>query len=474
MTVALDGESLTAAQVVAVARAGARVELAPAARARMAECRQIVHEALAAAAEPIYGFTTGVGVRRRVAVSASEQAEYGRRMIADHRIAAGDLAPAEVVRATMLRLANGLAKGTPGVRPELADLVIDALNSGLVPPVRMLGSAGQSDLAPMADLAAGLAGEFAVETGEVHALISNSAFSTALATLALADAERLLAAATACGALDFEAFAANPSMLAEALGRERPFPGLVRAQADLRAALDGSFLWTPEPRNHHDPLSFRNLPTILGAAHDGLGFAAQQVAIELNASQENPMVDRASRRIVSTANYEMIALSQALDLARIVLAPVITSAHERLVKLLQAPQSGLSDGLEAPGSSYGTALSELAWSAQALATEARLLSQPVSAEVGSSSLAEGTEDRMSMAPLSARRTAEMVALGDELLAIGAVVSCQAIELRGSRPLGRGTAASFGRVRERVAFVGAGDSIAADRSPVLELVRSGAL
>jgi histidine ammonia-lyase len=290
----------------------------------------------------------------------------------------------------------------------------------------------------------------------------------------VADAERLLATATVCGALDLEAFAANPAPLAEAIGRERPHPGLVGAQRDLRTALAGSYLWQTPPRNLHDPLSFRNLPAILGAARDALDFAKATVAIELNASQENPMVDRESRRLVPTANYEMIAMSQALDLVRIALAPVLTSANERLVKLLQASLSGLSHGLEAPGSGYGTALSELAWTAQALTPEARLLSQPVSTETASTSQAEGTEDRISLAPLSARRTAEMVTLGERLLTIALVVSAQAIELRAAGPLGTVTGAVVASVRERVPFIGPDDSIPSDLSPVLDLVRSGAV
>ena len=395
MTVVLDGNGLGFDDVLAVARAGEPAAVAPAARVVMEECRAIVHEVLAATTTPIYGFTTGVGVRRRVSVPAEVQRDYGRRMVADHRIGFGDLAPDDVVRATMLILVNGLTKGTAGVRPELADRMVSALNAGDLPEVRMLGSAGQSDLAPMADLAAALTAGFEPEVGEVHALISNSAFSTALAVLALADAERLLDAATVCLALDMEAFASNPSPLDPALTRERPFAGLARVQDDLRALLAGSALWTPAPRNHHDPLSFRNAATILGAARDAFGFARAQVEIELNASQQNPMVDREGRRLIASANYEMIALSQALDLVRVVLAPVLTSAGERSIKLLQAPLTGLSDGLEAPGSSYGTALSELAWSAQAAMAEARLLCAPVSAEIGSTAQTEGTEDRLS-------------------------------------------------------------------------------
>ena len=50
----------------------------------------------------------------------------------------------------MLRLLNGFAKGTVGVRPLLADRLVEALNDGAAPRVRLLGSAGMADLAPLA------------------------------------------------------------------------------------------------------------------------------------------------------------------------------------------------------------------------------------------------------------------------------------------------------------------------------------
>jgi histidine ammonia-lyase len=472
--VLLDGNHLTLPQLVTVARDGATVELEPAARAHMQRCRDVVEEVLAGGTAQVYGFTTGVGVRRRVHVPADAQRDYGRRAIADHQVATGPLASETVVRATMVRLANGLAKGTPGVRPELAELVITALNERRTPAMRVLGSAGQSDLGPMADLAAGLTESFELQPGEAHALFSNSAFSTALSALALDEADRLLDAATVCGALDYEAFAANVIVLANVIGNERPHAGLVRAQSELRSALVGSRLCVPPPRNHHDPLSFRNLATILGTARDAVAYARPVIDIELNASQENPMVDLEGRRLISTANYEMLPLSNALDVVRLGLAPVLSSANERLVKLLQTPFSGLSDGLEAPGSTYGTALSEMAWPAQAHAAEAVLLAQPVSTVTASTSLAEGVEDRMSLAPLSARRTSEMVALGGELLTIGLVVAAQAVELRGTEGLGRVPARTLELVRSVVPFTGPGDSVTSDVSALCELVLSGAV
>jgi histidine ammonia-lyase len=98
----------------------------------------------------------------------------------------------------------------------------------------------------------------------------------------------------------------------------------------------------------------------------------------------------------------------------------------------------------------------------------------VSAEIASSSQAEGVEDRISMAPLSARRTSEMVRLGEHLLAVGLVVACQAVEMRAAGPLGRGTSAALARVREHVSHLGPGESVSPDLEPIRALVASGEL
>ena len=202
---------------------------------------------------------------------------------------------------------------------------------------------------------------------------------------------------------------------------------------------------------------------------------AAQLAIELNAAHENPLVVVAEGLIISVPNYEVLPLAAALDFARIALAPALSSAQERAVKLLQAPLTGLGTGLqEADAESNECALSELAWASQSLMVEARMLAHPVSIETASMSLAEGIEDRITMAPLAARRLSEQVALGEDLLALGLVIAAQAVDVRGCSPLGRGTARAQRQVRAQYDFVAAGDSIGPDRGGVVELVRSGVL
>jgi histidine ammonia-lyase len=476
MTIMLNGSDLTVTQVLAVARNGAAVAIAPGAMNVMSQARQVVQEVLTTG-EPVYGLTTGVAERKSFLLDPAERRRFNHRLILNHRMAQGQAAPPDVVRGAMVCLANSYAKGVTGVRPELAEMIVTLLNEGFAPPVRRLGSVGQSDLGPMADLAYGLITRsgFEIAENEGLALVSSNAFTTAWACLALADATTLLDMLDVAGALDLEAFGANLNCLHPVIEQTRPFPGLVATLHRLRALLEGSYLWqSGAARFLQDPLTFRCLPQINGAARDALAYALAILQLELNSSQSNPVVVLAERRIVSVGNFDIGPLAGALDFARIALAPVVTSANERAVKLLQAPFSGLPAGLAAAVGSPDDALSELAVAGQAITVEARTLAHPVSYELASSVKGDGIEDRATMAPLSARRLADMIDLSARVVAIELVVAAQAIDLRAPGRLGEGTARAYRMIRDLVPFTRADDTLPADLEPVVELVTRGHL
>ena len=442
--------------------------------------RAVVQDVLAGG-EPVYGLTTGVGERKAYLLDPAERQRFNHRLVLNHRIAQGDAAPADVVRGAMLCLANSYAKGVTGVRPELAEMIVTLLNEGFAPPVRRLGSLGQGDLGPMADLAHGLITRsgFEVAENEGLALVSSNAFTTAWACLATADAEALLAVFDVAGALDLEAFGANLACLHPVIEQTRPFPGLAATLHQLRLLLAGSYLWQPgAARFLQDPLTFRCIPHIHGAARDALDYARNILHLELNSSQSNPVVvvpaGNEPGRIVSVGNFDTGPLAAALDFLRIALAPVVTSANERAVKLLQAPYSGLPAGLAALSGSPDDALAELATSGQAITVEARTLAHPVSYELASSVKGEGIEDRATMAPLSARRLADMIGLCARVAAIEFVVAAQAIDLRAPGQLGLGTGRAYRMVRELVPFTQADGTLPADLEPLIELVTRGTL
>ena len=474
MTVELTGKALNLDELVRVARDGEQVAIAAPALENMREARAVVERAVAKGAR-VYGLTTGVGMRRDAAVAAEEAAAFNRSAIAGHLVGLGPLAPRDVVRASLLRLANSLVAGYQGVRPELAERIVSVLNDGPEPEVRSLGTLGEADLAQNADLAHGALADFALAAGEAGALLATNAFSTAQAALAVADARAFADVLDAAAALDFEALRGNVSVLHPAVGEARPHHGTRDTLARLREQLESSGLWDEgAARFLQDPLSFRCVPQLHGALRDALAYVDATLAVELNAHQGNPLVVVSGDEIVSVGNFESAQLAAALDFFRIALAPVLTAAVERTLKLISPRFSGLSEGLTATEGTWEDGLSELGVAAQAIVAEARLLAQPVSFELASTMQESGVEDRTTLTSLGARRLSEMLDLGARVVAIELVVAAQAVDLRDKPRLGAGTGATHAFVRSRVPFLDSPDRMPLPLEELATQIRSNAM
>ncbi len=478
MSVVITGFALSEADVVAVARGRTRVVLADGVRERLAAACETVDRAVAAGT-PVYCVSVGAGSSKNSAVDPLARERFEHLLVRNSLVGQGPPAAGDAARGTLLVVVNLLAAGRAAVRAETVQQLVDALNEDRLPSVPLLGSLGQADLAPLSHLVSGILGEQPLRPGEAVALTSTNAFSTALASLALHDAHVFLSTLAVTAALAFEGFRANPSPLHAAVDEVRPFPGLMRARRDMEQALAGSRLHQPgEPRNLQDPLSYRNVAHVLGAAHDAVDHARGQVAIELNAHQSNPLVLPAADEIVSVANFEALPVALALDYARLGMAAAITSSAERIVKLLQRSHSGLQSGLRyAPGPE--PALHVFAHTAVALAGEARLLAAPVSNELPSSSLEDGIEDRMTFAPLAARRLAEQTALGMRIAAQELVCAGEAIEIRRAHgqdidPLGAGARRAHALLRRHLPPVGPLGEIPLSLDSLLAELNAGAL
>ena len=369
----LTGAGLTVEDVAAVARDGLLVALSGEATGRMTAASELAAR-LAEGDEPVYGLNTGVGALRGVRQSAQDAGRFSRLTIQSHRTSHGDPLPGEVGRAALLHRVNALCRGRSMVRPEVAEAFVAALNDGVAPRLPPIGSLGQSDLPAMAELIHTLqARGLVLQRGEPLALLNGNSLSVGMGALALADTARLLDAHDVVGALSLEGFAGNPSVLHPQVADARPFRGLATSIDRMRALLEGSYLWQPgAPRNLQDPLSFRTLPQVLGAARDALGHARMQLETELNASGDNPMVVASEGRIVSVGNFDVTPVAAALDLMRIAMAQVMTASCERIQKHLAGHWSGISTGLRSIDTP-DDALALVGGGAAALAAEARLL-----------------------------------------------------------------------------------------------------
>src|SRR5438046_9466942 len=99
--VVIDGNSLTLDDVIAVARNGANVSLAPAARERARSSRRIV-DTLVSKKAVAYGVTTGFGKLSDIAIPADRLAELQVNLVRSHAAGVGDPMPTHEVRAMML------------------------------------------------------------------------------------------------------------------------------------------------------------------------------------------------------------------------------------------------------------------------------------------------------------------------------------------------------------------------------------
>ena len=471
MTVELTGSTLTLDEVVRVARGRESVALSTGVVERMRERRTVVERA-SQEGTPAYGVTTGVGMRRGASVEADEARAFNRSAILGHLVGLGPPTSDEDVRAALLCHANALAAGHQGVRPEVADKYVTALNGSQTPTVSSLGTVGQSDLAQNADLAHGVLGDLELEAGEALALLNGNAVSTGQGALAVVDARRWLEWADAASALDFEALRGNVGALHPAIGQARRSAGVTETLARLHDLLEGSDLWQPGAAHFlQDPLTFRCVPQVHGAARDALRFVDSQLATELNAHQGNPLVVADEERLVSVGNFDSQALATALDLARLALAPVLTACVERTLKLLSPHFSGLTEGLVTREASWQDGLSELGVAAQAIGAEARLLAHPVSIELASTMQESGVEDRMSLSSLGARRLSELLDLGSRVVAIEVTVAAQTIDLREPSALGVGADATRAFVRERIAFLDSAEQMPLPLEELATTIRS---
>src|SRR5882724_3942311 len=157
-TIALNGHKLSIEELWKIASLKVSCELAPEARPLIRRSRALV-ESLAAQPRAIYGINTGFGPLSGFRISDGELAQHQINLLHHLTVGQGALFSEVETRAIMLARANTLARGFSGVREELLELLVAALNKNILPEIPSEGSVGASgDLVPLAHMAGLLIG----------------------------------------------------------------------------------------------------------------------------------------------------------------------------------------------------------------------------------------------------------------------------------------------------------------------------
>lgn len=510
----LTGQTLTIEELVAAARRQERVApLDEAARQRMQRSHEWVERSITQPGKVIYGVNTGFGSLATKVISAGQAQKLSRNLILTCVCGVGKALPPDVVRAMMLIRANMLAKGHSGVRPIVAQTLIDMLNAGVTPLVPEKGSLGASgDLAPLAHIAAVLTrdldgdgdadggysgrawfeGELldgaeamrqagierlTLEAKEGLALSNGIDFMSACGALAVYDAENLLRHAQAAAALSLEALLALTAAFDPALHAASNQPGQQRIAANLLALTAGSKLMDSLPSKVQDAYSLRCTPQVLGPIADTVAFVRQRFSAAINAATDNPLIfgeDGGPLRSISGGNFHGQGPAMWLDFLGIALAEAADIAERRIFRMLTPELSHGLPAMLAPTPGLDCGLMMLQYTAAALVSDNKTLAHPDS--VDSIPSCANQEDHVSMGANAARHTLEILENVRRVLALELQTAAQAVDLREDGPagLGRGAAQVYAAVRGCVSFAAHDRPMTPDTEALAELIRSEAV
>ncbi|MEU3601460.1 histidine ammonia-lyase [Streptomyces sp. NPDC006798] len=500
-TVVVGTSGTSSADVVAVARHGARVVISAEAEAALGVARAVV-DALAAKPEPVYGVSTGFGALATRHIGPELRAALQRNIVRSHAAGSGPPVEREVVRALMFLRLKTVCSGHTGVRPEIARTMAAVLNAGITPVVHEYGSLGCSgDLAPLSHCALALmgegdaegpdgrvrpAGELLAEHGiepvvlrekEGLALLNGTDGMLGMLLLAIDDLRRLHTSADITAALSLEALLGTERVLAPELHAIRPHPGQAVAAANMAAVLKGSGLTghyqQDEAPRVQDAYSVRCAPQVAGAGRDTLDHARLVADRELAAAVDNPVVLPEAGRVESNGNFHGAPVAYVLDFLAIAAADLGSIAERRTDRLLDKNRShGLPPFLaDDPGVDSGLMIAQ--YTQAALVSEMKRLAVPASVDSIPSSAMQ--EDHVSMGWSAARKLRTAVDALGRIIGIELYAAARAIELREGLVPAPATRAAVAALRDAgVGGPGPDRFLAPDLAAAEEFVRDGRL
>jgi histidine ammonia-lyase len=470
--IALDGHKLSISEVWQTAALRESCALSDKARPSIRKSRRLV-EKLAAQPRAVYGINTGFGPLSGFRIGNDDLEQHQVNLLHHLSVGQGALFSEAETRAIMLARANTLARGFSGIREELIDSLIVALNKNVLPEIPSEGSVGASgDLVPLAHMARLLVGlghakwngkrisavaalkkigrkAVVLKCKEGLALVNGTSAMTGLAALATHEADKMLRWSELLTACLFQALDGEPEALCQQLHKARGFRGQslvarrisnsLRTHPAFAKKIDehqwGSHAKPIQPGAEiQDPYSLRCAPQILGAFQEAHWHIAEVVTRELNASTDNPLIFPDTGMVIHGGNFYGQQIAMVSDYLRMGLIKIALLAERQIERLVNWRYSrGLPPMLSggAPGLNSGFAGAQLL--ATSLAAEARLLGTPASIQTISTNA--NNQDVVSMGLHAAKMTRATLPLCWKILAIQALTIAQAADLRGKQIMG---------------------------------------
>lgn len=450
---------------------GAPLCLIPSAHNAVNASRELIKK-IAAQKVPIYGVNTGFGFLAHKTINHHQLELLQSNLLKSHASGYGPALSISETRLAMALRVHVLAKGNTGVRYELCEALLKLINAEIYPLIPEAGSVGASgDLIPLAHLALPLLGLGMVNfkgnivpaaealkqanlqpitliEKEGLSLINGTQIMLAIGSLALAQAKSILRWADLITALSYEGLKGNPEALNPFIHQVRGQIGQITSAKTILKALNGSYLFSPFTKRMRlqDPYSLRCAPQIHGASRDAIEYACSIIERELNGITDNPLVFAQEGKILNGGNFHGQALAMAFDFAAIALSEIANVSDRRLELLMNPHMSGLSAFLT-PDEGLNSGYMCFQYLSASIVNENKLLANPASTDSIPGNV--GIEDHVSMGMTSAKKLKKIVENVKVVLTLEMIAATQAIDMRGSKPLGQGTKKIYQAIRATI-------------------------
>jgi histidine ammonia-lyase len=453
-TVTINSSGITFADVIAVARENAKVEISADALARMQVSRDQV-EALAQGEVAVYGISTGFGALANRHIDPQDRVQLQKSLIRSHAAGMGPFVEKEVVRALMTLRLKTLCSGRTGARPVVAETMAAILNANITPLVHEFGSLGCSgDLAPLAHCAMVLMGEgralgpdgveapvsellskagitpVELKEKEGLALINGTDGMLGMLILAITDLEKLLDYSDVIAAMSIEGLMGTDQVLRAELHEPlRPHPGQALSAKNMFEALIGSEIVASHRHGDNrvqDAYSLRCAPQVSGAVRDTVTYAKQVATRELAATIDNPVVLE-SGEVTSNGNFHGAPVGYVLDFLAIAATDLGSISERRTDRMLDKHRNQDLPPFLAGDAGVDSGLMIAQYTAAGLVSDSKRLAVPASVDSIPSSAMQ--EDHVSMGWHAGRKLRKVVDNLRNILAIELVGAARCIELR---------------------------------------------
>jgi phenylalanine ammonia-lyase len=364
---------------------------------------------------------------------------------------------------------NSCVRGHSGVRISVLQGILEFLNRGLVPCIPLRGTISASgDLSPLSYIAGAICGHPDVKVFDTLAnpptymsapaiiakyqlptirlaskeglgLVNGTAVSAAAGALAIYDAECLAMLAQTNTALTVEALVGHAGSFAPFIHDViRPHAGQIEAARHIRTMLDGSKLAVHHEEEipltedvgilRQDRYALRTSAQWIGPQLECLATARTQIEVELNSTTDNPLIDVEAGMFHHGGNFQAMAVTSAMDSARICLQNLGKLAFAQVTELINCQMNrGLPANLAGGEPSTNYHCKGLDIHSGAYCAELGFLANPVSSHVQSTEMHNQSVN--SMAFVSARKTMEANDILSLLLSTQLYCALQAIDLR---------------------------------------------